>query len=827
MADDSRRGDSNMADADVKPDGGNSVEITTETVKGDTVKEIPTAVGEVRHSATEATTENLKDGSVKYSIDQDSLTCSKDTEETKKQLARVREELNRAMEESARAKDEVEKAKKDLAEAKQDTSKSVEEKAGVDKTDGNSPEKFGEPSQSSGFAQAEPQAVLSCDNQAVVEGSLSASNNQNDCDKEPSQKITSEDAQMEPESSSDLVNTKDGIKSGKDKNGVKDHSDHELEEDLEDVVSGEEHDEEAEDEGEDEEGEDEEDDDEEDEGEEGDEAGEQAAAKPLDDDEDRRNPQYIPKRGGFYEHDDRTREEGEEGTPEQPVVEEKPKKNMRSEAVERWGHDMFDEIQQGPKSDHELVAVYGYDIRQEEGAPRARRRRRYGRGPNKYDRTWEDEEAYSRPRGRGTGRGGLSRGSDARRQRSQHQETPRKEDFPPLADQLKESRPSDENTFDRGQNRAEVDNSTGSVERRAGGSKASAISFRRGGGGRTFEERGKPRPPKARSETGDGQPSYEPDNTRELSLKESAKSFRGRGDITRGMVSRGTGARGGASRGTGTSPRGRGSASYRGGRQGSESANWKDGEEPQQTRSASHQHGSGRTFHGQQQNTQNTHADNHRSFEEPRGRGRGKFPRQGEPSEQGIAVGVEQMRIDGHSQPQPARHQDATRSKRYSSQRQRMTTPPPAAVSAPISQPPYPVTGGGNASYYAPYNDSPPPNYVQAAPGPMLPMAVAAQGAPPTYMGPPMYPTGGPSPFPATPYQGYPAAAGPPPVGVPIGSPTQDNMYGGGIMYYDPGRQPIRHGVQPPRRAKAAIPIVAPDGEIDSYMVAGRPSHHD
>jgi len=28
--------------------------------------------------------------------------------------------------------------------------------------------------------------------------------------------------------------------------------------------------------------------------------------KKLDDDEDRRNPQYIPKRGTFYEHDDRT-----------------------------------------------------------------------------------------------------------------------------------------------------------------------------------------------------------------------------------------------------------------------------------------------------------------------------------------------------------------------------------------------------------------------------------------------------------------------------------------------------------------------------------------
>lgn len=34
--------------------------------------------------------------------------------------------------------------------------------------------------------------------------------------------------------------------------------------------------------------------------------GNAAAQKKLDDDEDRRNPQYIPKRGFFYEHDDRT-----------------------------------------------------------------------------------------------------------------------------------------------------------------------------------------------------------------------------------------------------------------------------------------------------------------------------------------------------------------------------------------------------------------------------------------------------------------------------------------------------------------------------------------
>lgn len=31
--------------------------------------------------------------------------------------------------------------------------------------------------------------------------------------------------------------------------------------------------------------------------------------KKVDDDEDKKNPQYIPKRGTFYEHDDRTLDE--------------------------------------------------------------------------------------------------------------------------------------------------------------------------------------------------------------------------------------------------------------------------------------------------------------------------------------------------------------------------------------------------------------------------------------------------------------------------------------------------------------------------------------
>ncbi len=33
--------------------------------------------------------------------------------------------------------------------------------------------------------------------------------------------------------------------------------------------------------------------------------------KELDDDEDSKNPQFIPKRGYFYEHDDRTKPEDE------------------------------------------------------------------------------------------------------------------------------------------------------------------------------------------------------------------------------------------------------------------------------------------------------------------------------------------------------------------------------------------------------------------------------------------------------------------------------------------------------------------------------------
>ncbi|XP_062558753.1 uncharacterized protein LOC134223586 isoform X2 [Armigeres subalbatus] len=154
----------------------------------------------------------------------------------------------------------------------------------------------------------------------------------------------------------------------------------------------------------------------------------------VDDDEDRSNPQYIPKKGTFYEHDDRTLEDEEDSKagdeslnsedPAGPGSERKGDKNAVSKATkkwqvsaDRWTHDRFDESEQAPKSRAELVSAYGYDIRSEDGPPRARRRRRYARGPNRYTRNWEDEDAYSK-----------SNVVDHIRQRK----VPRPEEFPEL-----------------------------------------------------------------------------------------------------------------------------------------------------------------------------------------------------------------------------------------------------------------------------------------------------------------------------------------------------------------------------------------------------------
>nr|XP_045602421.1 protein CASC3-like [Procambarus clarkii] len=100
--------------------------------------------------------------------------------------------------------------------------------------------------------------------------------------------------------------------------------------------------------------------------------------KPLDDDEDRKNPQYIPKKGTFYEHDDRTAAEDDVEKPvEEPVVKKEVGKKKVWKEDDKWNHDKFNEFDQSPKSREEIMAIYGYDIRNE-GPPKAHCRRRYG-----------------------------------------------------------------------------------------------------------------------------------------------------------------------------------------------------------------------------------------------------------------------------------------------------------------------------------------------------------------------------------------------------------------------------------------------------------------
>lgn len=59
-------------------------------------------------------------------------------------------------------------------------------------------------------------------------------------------------------------------------------------------------------------------------------------------------------------------------------TEKEGKKKVWQDKKEKWSHDRFNDNEQAPKSRAELISIYGYDIRNEEGPPRARRRRRYG-----------------------------------------------------------------------------------------------------------------------------------------------------------------------------------------------------------------------------------------------------------------------------------------------------------------------------------------------------------------------------------------------------------------------------------------------------------------
>lgn len=76
-----------------------------------------------------------------------------------------------------------------------------------------------------------------------------------------------------------------------------------------------------------------------------------------------------------YIYRDAKRAEDDEGVEEKPQtpVQKKPIKKT----ADRWAHDFYDESEQAPKSRAELVNSYGYDIRNEDGPPKARRKRRY------------------------------------------------------------------------------------------------------------------------------------------------------------------------------------------------------------------------------------------------------------------------------------------------------------------------------------------------------------------------------------------------------------------------------------------------------------------
>jgi len=54
------------------------------------------------------------------------------------------------------------------------------------------------------------------------------------------------------------------------------------------------------------------------------------------------------------------------------------KKSRNLDSLDKWSHDMYNENEQTPKSKDELLASYGYDIREESEAPRARRHHKYG-----------------------------------------------------------------------------------------------------------------------------------------------------------------------------------------------------------------------------------------------------------------------------------------------------------------------------------------------------------------------------------------------------------------------------------------------------------------
>ncbi|XP_063237572.1 protein CASC3 [Bacillus rossius redtenbacheri] len=599
--------------------------------------------------------------------------------------------------------------------------------------------------------------------------------------------------------------------------------------------------------------------------------------KKLDDDEDRRNPQYIPKRGTFYEHDDRTvaGDEDVEAAPESEVeraAKDGPadKKKVWKEHESKWDHDKYIEDEQAPKSREELVAMYGYDIRCEEGPPRARRRRRYGRGPNKYTRNWEDVEAYGKPAAAAPRRGGR-----AGRQRGggrPHGSEGEEEEFPPLAGAGPEEQPAPgggevvlrtltySSRLAAGDGKggggdvfpplpAEQSASAGcpqpgrSEERVSSGIKENALenvsnAWKKSGGPGRKEEAGLQNASTVRGTEGsrDEEPSGRRKAGEAPHVPTEAPWRGGRGRARQPealppaapptLRGRGRGLRGSRGRSAVAGRPGRSASETRAPRHGGEGAEpsvnhvWVNSQIIMPTQDDLTKEMSGMLL------TEEQPQPNNRDYQRRSKNGQ-SFQQNGERRQAVV----------------PPRLQDSTanRPKRYSSLRQR-GAPEAAGGIAQQPPPPYPQPHGFYQQGYvqqAVYAEAPPqqPSVVRpAATTPPLQL-------PPAYVQPPPYPPGQPflpaqviaaaaaaqAPYPGAPLINYvaPAPPGqfpPPPyppfqhsfAPVPPGPPAELYQPQGGITYYSPEEQVMARPAPTQKRQRAAIPIVPPPEKAEA-----------
>ncbi|CAF0745794.1 unnamed protein product, partial [Didymodactylos carnosus] len=127
--------------------------------------------------------------------------------------------------------------------------------------------------------------------------------------------------------------------------------------------------------------------------------------KVADDDEDFKSPAFVPRKGQFYEHDDRMLDEKERTQKE--VV--RPKQKLWKDSDSKWKHDRYRDEEQGPKSTEELYRTYGSDIRTlpqapTEGPVRGFTGQRRSRGANSNRQLHLQD--YMSTRGGGGGGGG-------------------------------------------------------------------------------------------------------------------------------------------------------------------------------------------------------------------------------------------------------------------------------------------------------------------------------------------------------------------------------------------------------------------------------------